>query len=75
MGALLGRHTIVRMRTVEAVRAVTPVVSKTSSRDARRHILIVKGHYRQELHVGDTKLFEIWDFLYQAPEFFWMLYG
>jgi hypothetical protein len=47
MGPTFRRRTIARMRTVETVRAVTPVVSQTSSLHARRHILFVKGYYRQ----------------------------
>ncbi|MBV8352202.1 MAG: hypothetical protein JOZ21_08015 [Verrucomicrobia bacterium] len=47
MGPSLWLHTIARMRTVEAVWAVTPIVSQTAGLNAGRYILIVKGHHWQ----------------------------
>src|SRR6516225_1657806 len=69
MSTSLWCHAIARMRTVETVWAVTPIVSQTKSLDICRHILIVEGHHRQQFHVGDTKLLEVRDFLYQPKEF------
>jgi hypothetical protein len=63
------------MRTVETVRAVTPVVSQIPSFHGRWHILVVKSHHREQFYVGDTEILEIRNFIYQPRELTRMLHA
>ncbi len=48
--------------------AVAPVVREAECRDGRRHVLLVEGHDRQQLHVGDAQVPQVGDLLDQPAE-------
>ena len=59
---------VARVRGVEAVGAVAPVVAQAARRDARRDVLLVERHHRQQLDVRDAELLQVRDLLDQAGE-------
>ena len=59
---------IARVRRVKPIGAVAPVVLQAVRRDARRDILLIEGHHRQQLDMCYAELPEIRNLLNQACE-------